>query len=309
MPGAPPPTLCSACGWPPLSATAPSRSSRRMEPSTSCAQFRHAGCACLGSRSASGEAASLCCGVASGQHSQPTDVLLARAPPPCRSYRLSQNIKPLIWVECIVEKHSRSRTEYLVKARSQFKERSTATSVEILLPLPPDAISPTVRTSQVHTVHGAVGAGHGAGCGGREAAPRASCRACVCCPCGRSCTQRVPFRFPAGHSGVRAREGGAGVEDQELPRGAGVPAALQVWAALGGGGGGGAGAAAAHQGQVRGEAAGVVARVAVPPGWWQGLLGSHAARARQSNVLSLEVAACCPCSQLRRQAPTRTCAG
>ena len=66
----------------------------------------------------------------------------------CRTYRLSQNIKPLIWVECQVEKHSRSRTEYLVKARSQFKERSTATSVEILLPLPPDAISPTVRTSQ-----------------------------------------------------------------------------------------------------------------------------------------------------------------
>lgn len=64
------------------------------------------------------------------------------------TYRLSQNIKPLIWVECVVEKHSRSRTEYLVKARSQFKERSTATSVEILLPLPPDAISPTVRTSQ-----------------------------------------------------------------------------------------------------------------------------------------------------------------
>lgn len=65
-----------------------------------------------------------------------------------RTYRLSQNIKPLIWVECHVDKHSRSRTEYLVKARSQFKERSTATSVEILLPLPPDAISPTVRTSQ-----------------------------------------------------------------------------------------------------------------------------------------------------------------
>jgi AP-1 complex subunit mu len=70
----------------------------------------------------------------------------------CRTYRLSQNIKPLIWVECQVDKHSRSRTEYLVKARSQFKERSTATSVEILLPLPPDAISPTVRTSQVSTL-------------------------------------------------------------------------------------------------------------------------------------------------------------
>jgi hypothetical protein len=67
----------------------------------------------------------------------------------CRTYRLNQNVRPLIWVECIVEKHSRSRTEYLVKARSQFKERSSANNVEILLPLPPDAIAPTVRASQV----------------------------------------------------------------------------------------------------------------------------------------------------------------
>lgn len=48
-----------------------------------------------------------------------------------------------------MEKHSRSRTEYLVKAKSQFKERSAATSVEIMLPLPPDAITPVVRASQV----------------------------------------------------------------------------------------------------------------------------------------------------------------
>ena len=68
---------------------------------------------------------------------------------PSRTYRLSQNVRPLIWVECAVEKHSRSRTEYLVKARSQFKERSSASNVEISLPLPPDAITPTVRASQV----------------------------------------------------------------------------------------------------------------------------------------------------------------
>ena len=49
----------------------------------------------------------------------------------------------------MVNKKSRSRTEYLVKAKSQFKERSTATNVEILLPLPADAITPTVRASQV----------------------------------------------------------------------------------------------------------------------------------------------------------------
>jgi AP-1 complex subunit mu len=62
-------------------------------------------------------------------------------------------VKPLIWVECAVEKHSRSRTEYLVKARSQFKERSSATSVEIVLPLPPDAITPVIRASQGSAVY------------------------------------------------------------------------------------------------------------------------------------------------------------
>lgn len=32
-------------------------------------------------------------------------------------------VKPLIWVEAQVEKHSRSRIEITVKARSQYKER------------------------------------------------------------------------------------------------------------------------------------------------------------------------------------------
>lgn len=47
-----------------------------------------------------------------------------------------------------MEKPSRSRTEYLVKARSQFKERSSATNVEIHLPLPADATAPSFKTSQ-----------------------------------------------------------------------------------------------------------------------------------------------------------------
>ncbi|MEW5299053.1 MAG: hypothetical protein WDW36_002103 [Sanguina aurantia] len=69
------------------------------------------------------------------------------------SYRLSQNIKPLVWVECLVEKPSRSRTEYLVKARSQFKERSAATNVEIILPLPADATAPVTKCSQGTAVY------------------------------------------------------------------------------------------------------------------------------------------------------------
>ncbi|KAK3028197.1 hypothetical protein RJ639_039480 [Escallonia herrerae] len=63
------------------------------------------------------------------------------------TYRLSTQAKPLIWVEAQVERHSRSRMEIMVKARSQFKERSTATNVEIELPVPSDAINPNVRTS------------------------------------------------------------------------------------------------------------------------------------------------------------------
>ncbi|KAJ7557232.1 hypothetical protein O6H91_05G117700 [Diphasiastrum complanatum] len=63
------------------------------------------------------------------------------------TYRLSTQVRPLIWVEAQVERHSRSRVEYAVKARSQFKERSTATNVEIELPVPPDATTPSVRTS------------------------------------------------------------------------------------------------------------------------------------------------------------------
>ncbi|KAJ6323669.1 hypothetical protein OIU76_011039 [Salix suchowensis] len=39
------------------------------------------------------------------------------------TYRLSTQVKPLIWVEAQVEMHSRSRVEMMVKARSQFKER------------------------------------------------------------------------------------------------------------------------------------------------------------------------------------------
>jgi hypothetical protein len=61
--------------------------------------------------------------------------------------------RPLIWVECLVERPSRSRTDYVVKARSQFKERSVATNVEIILPLPSDTTTPVTRCSQVRALH------------------------------------------------------------------------------------------------------------------------------------------------------------
>ena len=48
-------------------------------------------------------------------------------------------VKPLIWIESSIEKHSHSRVEYMIKAKSQFKRRSTANNVEIIIPVPSDA--------------------------------------------------------------------------------------------------------------------------------------------------------------------------
>jgi len=63
------------------------------------------------------------------------------------SYRLNTQVKPLIWIEAVVEPHSHSRIEYMIKAKSQFKQRSTANNVEIVVPVPADADSPTFKTS------------------------------------------------------------------------------------------------------------------------------------------------------------------
>merc|ERR1719373_513607 len=64
------------------------------------------------------------------------------------SYRLNTHVKPLIWVEAVVDPgHSRSRIECMIKAKSQFKSRSVANNVEIHIPVPSDADSPSFKTS------------------------------------------------------------------------------------------------------------------------------------------------------------------
>lgn len=67
------------------------------------------------------------------------------------SYRLNTQVKPLIWVECLVENHG-SRIEYMLKTKAQFKRRSTANNVEISIPVPEDADTPRFRTN-VGAVH------------------------------------------------------------------------------------------------------------------------------------------------------------
>merc|ERR1719197_1103447 len=63
------------------------------------------------------------------------------------SYRLNTHVKPLIWVETVIERHAHSRVEIMVKAKSQFKRRSTANNVEIAIPVPPDVDSPAFKAS------------------------------------------------------------------------------------------------------------------------------------------------------------------
>lgn len=63
------------------------------------------------------------------------------------SYRLNTHVKPLIWIESIIERHAHSRVEYMIKAKSQFKRRSNANNVEIIIPVPQDADSPKFKTT------------------------------------------------------------------------------------------------------------------------------------------------------------------
>merc|ERR1712150_282978 len=63
------------------------------------------------------------------------------------SYRLNTQVKPLIWVEAIIEPHNRSRIDYMIKTRSQFKARSVANNVEIIIPVPPDVDSPSFKST------------------------------------------------------------------------------------------------------------------------------------------------------------------
>lgn len=63
------------------------------------------------------------------------------------TYRLNTHVKPLIWVEAVVEPHSHSRIEYMIKAKSQFKSRSIANNVEIVIPVPQDVDSPSFKAS------------------------------------------------------------------------------------------------------------------------------------------------------------------
>ncbi|KCV72178.1 hypothetical protein H696_01580 [Fonticula alba] len=61
------------------------------------------------------------------------------------TYRLNTPVRPLIWVESIVETYSGTRVAYLIKLTGQFRRRSTANSIEVAIPVPDDADTPKFR--------------------------------------------------------------------------------------------------------------------------------------------------------------------
>jgi len=62
------------------------------------------------------------------------------------SYRLNTQVKPLIWIEAVLDTgRSSSRLEYM--AKSQFKSGSVASNVEVHIPVPTDVDSPCFKAS------------------------------------------------------------------------------------------------------------------------------------------------------------------
>ncbi|XP_049850274.1 AP-1 complex subunit mu-like [Schistocerca gregaria] len=63
------------------------------------------------------------------------------------SYRLSTNVRPIIWIETVIDAHAHSRIDYLVKLKSQFRSKSMAHNVIIDIPVPSNADSPTFKST------------------------------------------------------------------------------------------------------------------------------------------------------------------
>ena len=62
------------------------------------------------------------------------------------SYRLDVRVKPLFSVDVIVENPSATKIRFLVKVKSNYKERSTASNVEVFVPVPDDVENPNFKT-------------------------------------------------------------------------------------------------------------------------------------------------------------------
>jgi AP-1 complex subunit mu len=56
-------------------------------------------------------------------------------------------LKPLIWVEVVIESNSTTKVEYRVKAKSNYRVKSIAHNVEIMIPVPNDLRNPLFKVN------------------------------------------------------------------------------------------------------------------------------------------------------------------
>lgn len=63
------------------------------------------------------------------------------------SYRLDVDLKPLFWVEVSIDPRTSTRHDYVIKARTNFKARSIASSCDIIVPLPSDVLKAELKPS------------------------------------------------------------------------------------------------------------------------------------------------------------------
>jgi AP-1 complex subunit mu len=62
------------------------------------------------------------------------------------NYRLNTQLKPLIWVEVNIDQNTKTKIEYSIKAKSNYRNRSIAHNVEIAIPVPNDLKNPVFKT-------------------------------------------------------------------------------------------------------------------------------------------------------------------
>ena len=62
------------------------------------------------------------------------------------TYRLNTEVKPLIWVEAAIEANG-TKVAYMIKTKSQFKNKSIANNVKIKVPVPSDVASPSFKAA------------------------------------------------------------------------------------------------------------------------------------------------------------------
>lgn len=66
------------------------------------------------------------------------------------SYRLDVRVKPLFSVDVIIEEPSETKIRFLVKVKSNYKEKSIANNVDVFVPVPDDVENPHFRTASGH---------------------------------------------------------------------------------------------------------------------------------------------------------------